>query len=95
VNFTKEVIDSELPVTVKRALLRYDFKFPGRLSDISDERKSGFMGRDDDGMWVYLKAGWCSDPELHCIHEWSAGNLISALKSIRPCSCEHCTGEKS
>lgn len=51
------------------------------VCDISDERNSG------DGYWVYLKPGWCIEPELHSIHEETPLECLRKLKDIQRCHC--------
>lgn len=67
-----------------------------RVDSISDER--GGRGDPGDGIWVYLKNGYESgaDPfaSLHQIHEdtWTA--CKQAMRYIKVCTRECCTGPK-
>jgi hypothetical protein len=70
------------------------------VDEISDERAPG----DDtarchgDGIWVYLKAGYCNGEEhtcvtglcVHVVHEWTWTNAAKALRRIRKCTCNDC-----
>lgn len=64
-----------------------DLKNDPRTTDFSDERGS------EDGIWVYLIAGLCSDPETHAVHEDTVAEVCAALASVMPCGCADCVRE--
>ncbi len=70
----------------KRPRSLSDLKKHPIVEDVSDERG----GPDDpaDGIWIYLKDGWCWDEEgLHCVHEWSMKDVLAAFENVEPCRC--------
>ena len=58
-----------------------------RVTDFSDERGS------EDGIWLYLVSGLCSDPQTHAVHEDTVKEAISYLNDVKPCDCADCKSE--
>lgn len=63
-----------------------------KIESISDERSDL---RVSDGIWIYLKDGWCRGGEqLHCVHEWTVQEVIRSFRAeVRKCECEQCVYE--
>lgn len=72
----------------KRPRSLADFRLHPIVEDVSDER--GGPGDPADGIWIYLKDGWCAYGEegLHCVHEWNMKDLFAAFEFVEPCRCE-------
>ena len=49
--------------------------------------------RDEDGYWVYLKAGWqdSHNPGCHTIVEDSKAEALRKAREAIPCKCKECT----
>ena len=61
-----------------------------RVEGIDDERCHG------DGIWVYLKVGYClgfPSSEEHTIHEDSLVEVYEMMNHIFPCDCGECVDE--
>jgi hypothetical protein len=68
--------------------------------EISDERLPGENATDNqgDGIWCYLKTGYCSGELQHCVdggcvhvvHAWSWSNCERELRRVRRCMCADC-----
>jgi len=43
--------------------------------------------------WIYLKAGFCAESELHTIHEQTITGAYRALKAAMPCTCRDCVAQ--
>lgn len=78
--------------TVRTASLRVDWpqrlatKFADRVASVSDER--GMR----DGVWFYLRPGWCDDMPCHSIHEHTARDAERSLRlnTFNNRDCETC-----
>lgn len=55
-----------------------------RIESVSDERSSG------DGIWLYLKKGWKSSQDTHCVHEDTVKECREELENVMECSCIEC-----
>jgi hypothetical protein len=72
------------------------------VSEISDERY-GETGPDTDGIWAYLKKGYCNGEEHRCsaggcchvVHEWSWSDVAKRLRDVRKCNCDDCRDGES
>lgn len=53
------------------------------IAEVIDERGS------DEGIWVHLRSGWCSEPGTHVIHE---DTFAECAAQMPPTVC-HCCAE--
>lgn len=79
--------DLKLIEVLKKPKTLKDLSEDPRVTDISVETGSG------DGIWVYLVAGLCSDPQTHQVHEDTVKDCISYLNDVKPCACDDCKAE--
>lgn len=42
---------------------------------------------DEDGYWIYLKAGWTWQGETHIIHEDTKREAHECMADVEPCYC--------
>lgn len=63
-----------------------------RVEEVFSE--DGNIDPDREDWWVHLKSGFCSDPELHSIHEQTLEECWKQLKLVSPCACKDCRGAK-
>lgn len=77
----------KIPATLKR--------WAHLIEDIEDYRS---QGKDGDGYWVHLKAGYINAPdEVHSIHEDNITQCAEKFSGVEKCECEECLrmlGEK-
>ena len=85
----------KIPATIGKglrlAIEKAEREHPGRIVDVSDERRVGPRGDVNDGIWIYLRGWYWDDPGLHSVHEWNETDVIRQLARIRPCCCSGCT----
>lgn len=60
-----------------------------RVEEVYSEH--GNMDRNRDDWWIHLRAGWCSDPETHLIHQQTLTDCYEELRRVQPCDCKECT----
>jgi hypothetical protein len=49
---------------------------------------------DSDGHWAWTVRGWCFEhPEQHCVREDTAREIISSMRTAKPCRCDSCLGD--
>lgn len=71
--------------------------FANVLDEVRDERNKGRDSDrpyDNDGVWLYLKAGLETAGGAHFVHEWLPGDALSDLKTVREGRCEECRSEE-
>lgn len=74
----------KMPSSLPRSLQLFCARNQNLIDEVSDERDT------DDGIWIFLKYGWCFDNSCHIVHEDTARAIIQAFKSVRACSCPEC-----
>ncbi|MEH7210116.1 hypothetical protein V7094_28575 [Priestia megaterium] len=53
-----------------------------------------FEGRDS-GYWAYSKTGYYfADMDCHTAHEDTQKELLSMIRTLKPCDCEQCKEAK-
>ena len=77
-------------IVSRRALARW--KADPRVEDAHAEY-DGFDEADGPAYWVYLRPGFCCDPECHTIHEVYVREVDFALRNVTPCACARCVKE--
>jgi hypothetical protein len=79
-------------MTEREALLKHiratkALRYSDKIADLArtDARVESYSFEGTDGHWIYLKAGWCSEPGQHAIHEYSARDALRAFAWIEKC----------
>lgn len=58
------------------------------LDRIGNDPRVSTVYRDDDGIWVNLHMGFCSDPETHGYHEMTVREVLAAFSPSQcPVTC--------
>jgi hypothetical protein len=69
---------------MRKTIARLERKYPGVIEEVSLEGP-------EDGYWLYLTPGWIRQGTgTHCVHEWTAKDLIAGMREVEKCDCEEC-----
>jgi len=69
-----------------KTLMRLAARHPDKIEEMSNEKTSGMMGRDDNGYWIELRDGWiCTLYETHHINGFTVQECLEAFAFVVPC----------
>jgi hypothetical protein len=68
-----------------------NIKVPKKYQNMIDE-----IYKDSEGYWAYSKSGFYfghMGNGCHTAHEYSQSELLTVIRSLKPCECEKCEKE--
>jgi hypothetical protein len=62
------------------------------LDKLAADPRVKVIERDADGIWCVLESGYQNgaDPGTHCIHEYTAKDVLGCVQLIKSCACRQC-----